>query len=64
MTTGVDRVDTVAGIAMNIAPANPSSEVEGDWAGRVETLANWLLAQWHRERDQLAEGINRHCDLN
>ena len=53
MTADTRQIETVARMAMAIAPAESSPEAAERWARRAEILAQWLLAMWRREQ---AEG--------
>lgn len=64
MTADVEQVEMVTHMAMTIASAEPSPEVEERWARRVEVLAAWLADQWCYEQARLEESVVRKFDLH
>ncbi|MEK6675575.1 MAG: hypothetical protein AABZ47_07965 [Planctomycetota bacterium] len=49
MTDDTIETETVAGLVMTVATAEPSEVAQKQWAQRSEALATWLFAEWYRE---------------
>ena len=47
--------ERVGRFEMTVVVGEPTPESEELWNGRASTLARWLVAEWHRERD--TEGV-------
>ena len=44
--------DVIGPIRMSVAFAAPSPEGQARWAGRIDALTDWLLAEWRREHGE------------